>query len=57
MSNWLPIFPYLVFWAVSMQALLIRARLVPPLCARCGRSREGRYLGEKTCACAKGRSH
>lgn len=53
MSSWLPIFPFLVFWAVSMQALLIHAKLVPALCARCGRPDEDRYLGQKTCACSK----
>jgi len=53
MTNWLLIFPYLVFWAVSMQALLVRARIVPPLCARCGRHFESRFRGEKACACAQ----
>jgi hypothetical protein len=53
MANWLPILSYLVFWAVAMQAILARARLVRPLCARCGRPLESRFQGEKTCTCSR----
>jgi hypothetical protein len=53
MTDWLPILVFLVFWAVSMRALLVRAELVRPLCAHCGRPSESRYPGEKICACAR----
>jgi hypothetical protein len=51
MSSWLPILLFLVFWAVSMRALLVRAKLVRPLCAHCGLPLETRYADEKICAC------
>jgi hypothetical protein len=44
--------PYSMLWLVLMRALLVRARLVAPTCARCGRTRERRHLGEPICACA-----
>ena len=53
MTNWLPFLPYLVFWAVSMQAILVWARVVPPSCAHCGRPFEIRYSGQPVCTCSK----
>ena len=44
--------PYAMLWLVLMRALLVRARLVAPTCARCGRTRERRHLGERICACS-----
>jgi hypothetical protein len=43
--------PYLAFWAALMRALLVRAELLPPTCARCGLRFERRHLGETICAC------
>jgi hypothetical protein len=44
--------PYLMLWLVLMRALLVRAKLLPPTCARCGRRFERERLGEPVCACA-----
>ena len=57
MSNWLPFLPYLVFWAVSMQAILVWARIVPPSCVRCGRPFERRYSDQPVCTCCNVRPH
>jgi len=43
--------PYLVLWATLMRALVVRAKLAPPSCARCGRVRERSHLGETICRC------
>jgi hypothetical protein len=43
--------PYLVLWAALMRALLVRAQIAPPLCARCGLKLERSQLGEKICSC------
>jgi hypothetical protein len=43
--------PYMVFWAALMRALLVRARIAPPLCARCGLKLERSQLGETICRC------
>jgi hypothetical protein len=43
--------PYLVFSAALMRALLVRARIAPPLCARCGLKLERSALGETICRC------
>jgi hypothetical protein len=42
------ILPYLVLWAVLANALFVKARLLPALCARCGRRPTGDacYCGE-----------
>jgi hypothetical protein len=45
------IVPYSVLWAVLMRALLVRARIAPPLCARCGLKLERAELGEQICRC------
>jgi len=47
------ILPYFVLWATLMQALLVKANLVPASCARCGRKLERRELGEPVCSCAR----
>jgi hypothetical protein len=43
--------PYLVLWATLMRALVIRAKLAPPSCARFGRLLERSHLGEVICRC------
>ena len=43
--------PYLILWATLMRALLVRANLLPPTCARCGLRFERRQLGERVCSC------
>lgn len=43
--------PYLVLWAALMRALLVRARIVPPICGRCGLKLERSSLGETICRC------
>jgi hypothetical protein len=42
---------YVLLWATLMRALLVRAKLLPPTCARCGRRYERRALGETVCSC------
>jgi hypothetical protein len=42
---------YLFLWACLMRALLVKARILPPTCARCGRQYERRTLGEAICTC------
>jgi hypothetical protein len=43
--------PYLVLWATLARALVVRAKLAAPICARCGRARERSELGEPICTC------
>jgi hypothetical protein len=43
--------PFLVLWAAMMRALLVRANILPPTCARCGRRYERSELGERVCSC------
>lgn len=50
MPTWI-LLPYLVLWATLMRALLVRANLAPPTCARCGLRLERRELGEPVCSC------
>jgi hypothetical protein len=45
--------PYLVFWTALMRALLVRAEVLPPTCARCGLRFERRQLGEPVCSCGR----
>jgi hypothetical protein len=45
--------PYFVLWGSMMRALLVRARILPPTCGRCGRRYERRELGEAVCACER----
>lgn len=42
---------YLIAGATLLKALLVRARLIPPACGRCGLAFERRYLGERVCTC------
>jgi hypothetical protein len=42
---------WLLLWATLMRALLVRAQVLPPTCARCGRRYERRALGEQVCTC------
>jgi hypothetical protein len=43
--------PYFVLWASLLRALVVRAQLAPPSCARCGRALERSHLGESICTC------
>jgi hypothetical protein len=40
-----------VFAATLMRGLLVAAKVLPPLCARCGRQLERRAMGEPVCRC------
>jgi hypothetical protein len=42
---------YVLLWVTLMRALLVKARLLPPTCARCGLVFERRALGERICSC------
>ena len=42
---------YVLLWATLMRALLVKARLLPATCARCGRLFERRALGQPVCTC------
>jgi hypothetical protein len=42
---------YAVLWATLLRALLVRARVIPPTCSRCGRALERSELGEQICSC------
>jgi hypothetical protein len=42
---------YVLLWMTLMRALLVRARVLPPTCARCGRRYERGRLGERVCTC------
>jgi hypothetical protein len=42
---------YVLLWATLMRALLVRARVLPPTCARCGLPFERRALGNRVCRC------
>jgi hypothetical protein len=42
---------YVLLWMTLMRALLVRARVLPPTCARCGRRYERARLGERVCTC------
>jgi hypothetical protein len=42
---------FVLLWATLMRGLLVRARLLPPTCARCGRRYERSVLGERVCTC------
>ena len=47
------VLPYLALWAALMRALLVRAEVLPPTCARCGLRYERGQLGEVVCSCAR----
>jgi hypothetical protein len=42
---------YVFLWATLMRALLVKANVLPPTCARCGLPYERRALGETVCHC------
>ena len=42
---------HLFLWATLMRALLVKAQVLPPTCARCGLAYERRTLGETVCHC------
>ena len=44
---------YAALWATLLNALLVRARVVPALCATCGEPFERRELGGSVCTCAR----
>jgi len=43
---------HLFLWVTLMRALLVKARILPPTCARCGLVLERRRLGESICDCS-----
>jgi hypothetical protein len=43
--------PYFVLWASLVRALLVKARIAPRSCDRCGHGFERRALGEPICRC------
>lgn len=45
---------YTAFWLTLLQPLLVRARVIPAACRRCGRHLERRELGEPICSCGAG---
>lgn len=45
--------PYLAFWVALMRAVLVRAEVLPPTCARCGFRFERSHLGEPVCSCGR----
>lgn len=42
---------YILLWATLMRTLLVKARVLPPTCARCGLPFERKALGERVCHC------
>ena len=44
---------YALLWATLMRALLVKARVLPATCARCGLPFERRALGERICGCSE----
>jgi hypothetical protein len=48
---------YFVFWAGLLQALLVKAQVVPPACGRCGLRLERKHLGAPVCSCDRAHSH
>jgi uncharacterized Zn finger protein (UPF0148 family) len=42
---------YFVLWATLIRALVVRAKLAPTSCRRCGYPLERRELGERVCSC------
>jgi hypothetical protein len=42
---------YVLLWVTLMRALLVKARVLPPTCARCGLIYERKTLGERVCTC------
>ena len=46
---------YFVLWAALVQALLVKAQVLPPACGRCGQRMQRRQLGDPICGCDRGR--
>jgi len=46
------VLPYFVLWATLMRGLLVAAKILPPMCRRCGLDLERRRLGDPVCRCA-----
>jgi hypothetical protein len=44
--------PWAMLWIVLIRGLLVRARLLPPTCHRCGQPLERSYAGQPICRCA-----
>jgi hypothetical protein len=44
---------YAALWATLLNALLVRARVVPLHCANCGMPFERRELGAAVCTCER----
>ena len=42
---------FVLLWATLMRALLVKARVLPPTCARCGLRYERQGLGQQVCRC------
>ena len=42
---------YAVLWVVLLKTLLMRARVIPTDCARCGLLFERQELGQAICSC------
>ncbi len=42
---------YVLLWATLMRALLVKVRVLPPTCARCGLPFERKALGDRVCRC------
>ena len=42
---------YAVVWVVLLKTLLMRARIIPGVCARCGLLFERQTLGQAICNC------
>ena len=42
---------YAALWLTLLRALLVRARLIPRSCGRCGRPYERQELGQRICSC------
>ena len=45
------VLPYFVLWATLMRGLLVAAKILPPICRRCGLDLERRRLGDPVCRC------
>jgi hypothetical protein len=42
---------YAMLWLALLRALLVRARVLPATCGRCGRRFEREQLGDAVCRC------
>jgi hypothetical protein len=42
---------YAMLWLALLRALLVRARVLPATCGRCGRQLERERLGAAVCRC------